>query len=94
MSSLIFDTHKFIRRLKESGIEEKQAEAIVEAFQEAQNEMQPVTRDYFDFKLKAEIEGVRKEIETAKFDTIKWVAGLLIAQAGLIVTLMKLLGGF
>lgn len=86
MASLIFDTHKFIRRLKDSGIEEKQAEAIVEAFQEAQGEMQPVTRDHFDSKLKA-------EIETAKSDIIKWVAGLLIAQAALVAALLKLFTG-
>lgn len=44
MASLIFDTHKFIRRLRDAGIEEKQAEAIVEAFQESQADMQPVTK--------------------------------------------------
>jgi len=35
MPGLVFDTHKFIRRLRESVIEEKHAEAIVEAFQAA-----------------------------------------------------------
>lgn len=83
MPGLVFDTHKFIRRLRESGIEEKHAEAIVEAFQAAQSEMQPVTRDYFDVKLKS-------EIESAKSDLIKWVAGLLIAQAALVAALLKL----
>ncbi|UIA94504.1 CCDC90 family protein (plasmid) [Erwinia tracheiphila] len=86
MASLIFDTHKFIRRLRDAGIEEKQAEAIVEAFQESQADMQPVTKDYFDSKLKA-------EIESAKGDIIKWVAGLLIAQAALVATLLKLFTG-
>ena len=86
MASLIFDTHKFIRRLRDAGIEEKQAEAIVEAFQESQADMQPVTKDYFDSKLKA-------EIESAKGDIIKWVAGLLIAQAALLATLLKLFTG-
>ena len=62
MASLTFDTHKFIRRLRESGMEEKQAEAIVEAFQSAQNEMQPMTRDYFDIKLKSEIEGAKSDL--------------------------------
>ncbi|MEJ6115617.1 hypothetical protein [Aeromonas salmonicida] len=86
MASLVFDTHKFIRRLRDAGIEEKQAEAIVEAFQEAQSDMQPVTKDYFDSRLKA-------EVEAAKSDIIKWVAGLLIAQAALVAALLKLFTG-
>lgn len=39
-----------------------------------------VTKDYLDAKL-----------ESAKNDIIKWVAGMLIAQAALIATLVKLL---
>ena len=45
----------------------------------------PVTRDYFDVNLKA-------EIESAKADIIKWVAGLLFAQAAVVATMVKLLG--
>ena len=33
----------------------------------------------------------QKEIQTSKADMIKWVAGMLIAQAALIATLVKLL---
>lgn len=53
MATVTFDTHKFIRRLTDAGLPPEQAEAIAEAFQTAQNEAQPVTRDYFDAKLKA-----------------------------------------
>lgn len=35
MATITFDTHKFVRRLQEAGFEEKQAEAISEAFKEA-----------------------------------------------------------
>ena len=48
--------------------------------------MQPVTKDYFDSRLKA-------EVEAAKSDIIKWVAGLLIAQAALVAALLKLFTG-
>lgn len=84
MTTVTFDTHKFIRKLTASGLPPEQAEAISEAFQDAQNEGQPVTRDYFDARLKA-------EIETAKADLIKWMAGLLLAQAAVVATLVKLL---
>lgn len=46
MTTITFDTHKFIRRLRSAGFEEAQAEAVAEAFQEAQAESLPVTRDY------------------------------------------------
>jgi hypothetical protein len=38
MSAITFDTHKFVRKLREAGFEEKQAEAVSDAFKEAQSE--------------------------------------------------------
>jgi hypothetical protein len=38
MTAITFDTHKFVTRLREAGLEEKQAEAISEAFKEAQTQ--------------------------------------------------------
>jgi hypothetical protein len=83
MATVTFDTLKFVQTLKKSGFDEKQAEAVAQAFSDAQSEGQPVTRDYF-MHLKA-------EIEASKADMIKWIAGLLIAQAGLVAALVKLL---
>ncbi|MBW1716891.1 MAG: DUF1640 domain-containing protein [Deltaproteobacteria bacterium] len=46
-------------------------------------------------ELKKDIEVLRSEVKTqiaeSKVSTIKWVAGMLVAQAGLIATLVKLL---
>ncbi len=46
-------------------------------------------------ELKSDIEKLRSElkidIERTKSDTVKWVAGLLIGQAALIITLLKLI---
>ena len=84
MSTIAFDTLKFVRKLKEAGFEEKQAEAVADAFRDAQSEGQPITREYFDLRLKA-------EIDASKADMIKWIAGLLLAQAGLVAALVKLL---
>lgn len=84
MSTITFDTHKFVRRLEDAGFDRKQAEAVANAFFDAAADVAPVTRDYFDIKLKA-------EIESAKADIIKWVAGLLVAQAAVVAMLVKLL---
>jgi hypothetical protein len=67
------------KKLEAAGLPTPQAEAIADAFREATSE-EVVTRDYLDARL-----------EAAKGDLIKWVAGLLMAQAVLIAALVKLL---
>ena len=57
-----------------------------EAFRDATSE-ELVTRDY----LNSRIADVETKIEAARSDIIKWLAGLLIAQAALIAALVKLL---
>jgi hypothetical protein len=43
-----------------------------------------------ELKLTKEIEAVRLEVEKVRSGVIKWVAGLLVAQTGVIITLMLL----
>lgn len=77
MASITFDTLKFTKRLESAGLPQEQAEAIAEAFVEATG-TELVTKDY-----------LKAAIETAKNDLIKWIAGLLLAQAGLVTALVK-----
>jgi hypothetical protein len=79
MSSVTFDTLKFVKRLESGGVPMSQAEAMAEAFREATAE-ELVTKDY-----------LKAEIEAAKNDLVKWMAGMLVAQAALIAALVKLL---
>ena len=79
MATITFDTLKFTKRLEASGLPAEQAEAIAEAFSEATSG-ELVTKDY-----------LKAEVEAAKNDLIKWIAGLLLAQAGLVTALVKLL---
>lgn len=46
MATVTFDTLEAVRRLKEAGYEEKQAEAIVRVIGQAQDRL--VTTDHFD----------------------------------------------
>ena len=79
MSAVTFDTLKFAKTLEKAGLPAAQAEAIAEAFRDATGE-ELVTKSYLDAR-----------IEAAKNDLIKWVAGMLLAQAALIAALVKLL---
>lgn len=69
-----------MRRLTAAGVSREQAEAEAEALVDALGGANLVTKEYLDAKL-----------ELAKSDIIKWLAGLLIAQAGLVAALVKLL---
>lgn len=86
MSSVTFDTLRFVERLRESGLPELQAKAIADAFKEATSD-ELVTRSYLDAKL-AELRG---DFRAGLLDLVKWFAGLLIAQAALVAALVKLL---
>ena len=80
MTTITFATHKFVRKLRDAGFEEDKAEAVAMAFQEAQSESLPVTRDYLDAKI--------FEMENR---LVKWGIGLALGQFAMIAALVKLL---
>jgi len=81
MTTVTFDTHKFIRKLKDAGFDEKQAEAVSEAFRDAQSETEPLSKK----DLQIEISGLRTDfkMETAALRSdllvLKWMFGLIFA---------------
>ena len=87
MAIVTFDTLKFVRTLKAAGVPENQAEALSEAFRDAQSDAELTTKyDLKELELRLEA-----RINEVKYDMIKWIAGMLIAQAGLVAALVKLL---
>lgn len=79
MASITFDTLKLARKLEAAGFSAQQAADTAEALAEAIGES-TVTREYLDLRL-AEL----------KAELLPWMFGALAAQAGIIVTLLKLL---
>ena len=87
MTAITFDTLKFVRTLKAAGVPENQAEAFSEAFKDAQSDAEIATKhDLKELELRLEA-----KINEVKFDMVKWIAGMLIAQAGLVAALVKML---
>ena len=78
MTTITFDTLALVDKLKAAGFAPDQAEAVVRVVAEAQTNV--VTRDYLDARL-----------SDNKVDLIKWIAGMMLAQAGIIAALVKLL---
>ncbi|MEW6556520.1 MAG: DUF1640 domain-containing protein [Elusimicrobiota bacterium] len=79
MMNTAVDTLKIFERLKKADLTEKAAKEIAETFKET-IEDQLITKVYLDQRL-AEL----------KTEIIKWVAGMLVAQAAIVATLVKLL---
>ena len=85
MTAITFDTHKFVRKLRTAGFEEAQAEAVADAFSEAQGES--------DLATKRDIGDLRRDIEV-RFERIdgemklnRWMLGMLLA--GVISLVLK-----
>lgn len=78
MSVLTFDTHATIKNLTARGISEEHAEGIAEAIKTAQD---------------AHLEelATKKDLAETEVRIVKWVAAMLIVQAGVIAALVKLL---
>lgn len=73
LTTALFDTHKAIKKLISAGLPVEQAEAIVEAFKDAQNTAQL-----------AENIGLTE----AKIDILKWAFGMMFVQTALILTVL------
>jgi len=83
MLSRTFDTFENVKRLKAVGFTEEQAAEQTKIIAELVDE-RLVTRQYLDERL-----AVLEADASAKI--IKWVAGMLVAQAAIVATLVKLL---
>ncbi len=98
--AIAFDTHRFVKRLTDSGFTERQAETLAEEHVALINANLATKIDVAE--IKADIEALRQQtkadiakvggrIEEAKSEILKWIFGALVAQGGLIVALVKLL---
>jgi hypothetical protein len=67
MSAITFDTLKFVRTLKDSGFEEKQAEAVAKAFQDASSEAELATKRDGEMKLNRWMLGAVLGVAIANF---------------------------
>ena len=82
MAGITFDTLKYVERLEKAGVPREQAKAEAEALVEVLSSgvQDLVTNERLDSRL-----------STQTAEIIKWVAGLLIAQAALVAALVKLI---
>ena len=91
MASIIsFDTLAYAKKLIAAGVPVKQAEVQAETFAEIIDESIATKRDLKEMEtiLRRDIKELESRITA---NIIKWVAGMLVAQAAIVATLVKLL---
>ncbi len=77
MSTITFDTLKFVHKLKNAGIPENQAEAITEAFKDASGEAELATHRDIE-RLESRMNEFRAEI-SGKLTLLPWMLALVVA---------------
>ena len=94
MTTITFDTHQFIKTLQDAGFDQPQAEAVASAFKDASSQAELATQSDIDL-VRRDIRESELRLETKisdiKYDLVKWIAGMILAQAGLVAALVKLL---
>lgn len=79
------DTLRLYERFKAAKLGDDAAREMAEAFKEAE------ASRLDGIATKKDIDDLRLEMATMKADLIKWITGILVVQAGVIVALIKLL---
>jgi len=78
MSTVTFDTLKFVKTLEASGIKNTEAEGIATAYRDAQNDQQLITK----VDLQIEMAPIKAELQV-----LKWMSGLILG--GIIALVLK-----
>ncbi len=79
MSTITFDTLKFVERLEKAGVSREQASAMAEAFNAASGEAKVATRKHIALavaEIKTGIASVHGEMAL-----LKWMLGVVLAMA-------------
>ena len=98
MATLTMDTHRIVKRLKDAGFTDSQAETVTDIIAETR------TADVASIATKADVGTAQGELAAMRGEMatkadlaalevriIKWPVPLLLGQTGLIVALVKLL---
>ncbi len=92
MSTLVFDTHAFIKRLRGAGFTEEQAEIFADEHRKLIEDRLATKQDLKEVEMRIKESETKLETRMAelKAELIKWMIGLLFAQAAFIVAMIKL----
>ncbi len=79
MSTTVFDTLAYAKRLKAAGVPEAQAEAQAEALAEAITNQVATKQDILELRI---------EMRELKIDLIKWMVGIALVLGVMIISIL------
>ena len=85
MTTITFDTLKFAKKLEAAGMNSREAEALAEAQNDAFGEMINMSELATKKDLALSDSALRKDLAEMKYDLLKWIIGLALAQFALII---------
>ena len=93
MNALTFDTLAYVKRLREAGMENAQAEAQAEALSLAIQDSVATKNDiaHLEARLSQTELVLKSEIREAQVTGLKWLVPLLVGQTAVLAALVKLL---
>ena len=86
MSTITFDTLKFVEKLEKAGVPREQAKAEAEALAEVLDSGAQELATKKDLAVAEST--LRKDIAEMKYDLLKWVIGLALAQFALMIGIL------
>ena len=90
--SYLIDTAKAIRRIEATGLANEQAEAIVEIFSSASEQVATKADiDHLRNEMNARFDGVDDKIETAMFKQRVWLASLQAAMTAVVIAVLAIM---
>lgn len=84
MATIVFDTLAYAKKLRAAGVSEQQAEIQAEALAEIIDENLATKRDIKELE-----QNITLKLAELKNELIKWVLGISVAQAAIIISTLK-----
>jgi hypothetical protein len=88
---ITFDTFRFVKKLKDAGFPDQQAEALSDAFKDAQSETDIATKrdlEHLEMSLRNDLKTLELKLADTKSELIRWVVGAGFLQTALITALL------
>lgn len=88
MTTIAFDTHRYVKTLTAVGFDESQAEAMAQAQSDFTKQLE--ASNLKELATKSDVQRLELKIAELKAETIKWMFGVATGQAMFIIAILKM----
>ena len=90
MSSVTFDTLKFVERLEAGGFSHDQAKAAADAFSDALRDSVVTQAGLHEAlqPIKTDVSTIKLDVHGMKYDLLKWMIGIAVAEVAFVLGIL------